>query len=101
VLAAALAATLPEWRFALPSGGLSLWVAIDRSSTALAAAAEAAGVRVVPGPRFGTDGALERYLRLPFVVAPAQLEEAVRRLERAIADVGGRVADARRLDLVV
>lgn len=100
-LAAALETTLPDWRFALPPGGLSLWVAIDRSSTALAAAAEAEGVRIVPGPRFGTDGALERYLRLPFVVPPAQLQEAVHRLERAIAGSAGHASDARRLDLVV
>ncbi|HVV56732.1 MAG TPA: PLP-dependent aminotransferase family protein [Gaiellaceae bacterium] len=100
-LAAALETTLPEWTFALPPGGLSLWIAIDRSNTALAAAAEAEGVRIVPGPRFGTDGALERYLRLPFVLPPAQLEEAVERLGRAASSTAAAAGGARRLDLVV
>lgn len=100
-LAGALEATLPEWSFALPPGGLSLWIGVDRSSTALAAVAEAEGVRIVPGPRFGTDGALERYLRLPFVLPPAQLEEAVERLGRAVTGTAAPARDARRLDLVV
>jgi DNA-binding transcriptional MocR family regulator len=100
-LAAALEATLPDWSFALPPGGLSLWIAIDRSSTALATAAEAEGVRIVPGPRFGTDGTLERYLRLPFVLPPAQLEEAVERLGRAAGRPVERPESSARLELVV
>jgi bifunctional pyridoxal-dependent enzyme with beta-cystathionase and maltose regulon repressor activities len=41
----------------------------------------------VPGPRFGVDGTLERFLRLPFVLPPATLREAVSRLAAAAGDV--------------
>jgi bifunctional pyridoxal-dependent enzyme with beta-cystathionase and maltose regulon repressor activities len=41
----------------------------------------------VPGPRFGIDGTLERFLRLPFVLPPATLREAVTRLAQAAEDV--------------
>jgi DNA-binding transcriptional MocR family regulator len=82
-LIAALEAELPAWRFRRPDGGLSLWVELDASSTALARAAEAEDVRIAPGPRFGTGGTLERYLRLPFVLPETELVEAVRRLARA------------------
>ena len=65
------ARTLPEWRFAVPAGGLSLWVELDAPrSTALAAIADRYGLRLAAGPRFGVDGAFERFLRLP--VQPAR-----------------------------
>ena len=38
-------------------------------SSALSRAAEDVGVRLAPGPRFGLDGTLERFLRLPFTLA--------------------------------
>lgn len=80
-LVAALRSELPEWRFAVPSGGMSLWAELDGPvSSALSRAAEDLGVRLAPGPRFGVDGTLERFLRLPFALAPADLAEAVRRL---------------------
>ena len=74
---------LPGWQLLPPQGGLSAWVALDCSSTALAAAAAEEGVRIPPGPRFGTDGALERFVRFPFALPPAQLREAASRLARA------------------
>ncbi len=86
-LADALADELPGWTFAPPDGGLCLWAALDRSSTSLVGPAARAGVRIVPGPRFGIDGTLERFLRLPFVLPPATLREAVTRLARAAEDV--------------
>lgn len=76
-------AGLDGWRLLPPEGGLSAWVSLDCSSTALAAAAAEEDVRIVPGPRFGTDGALERFVRLPFTLSPAQLREAATRLARA------------------
>jgi DNA-binding transcriptional MocR family regulator len=80
-LAAAVQATLPTWRFAVPAGGLSLWVELDAPrSSALAAVADGHGVRVAAGPRFGVDGAFERFVRLPFNLPEAQLETAVQRL---------------------
>jgi DNA-binding transcriptional MocR family regulator len=94
----ALTEELADWTFTLPDGGLCLWVGLDRSSTSLVGPAGQAGVRIVPGPRFGIDGTLERFLRLPFVLPPATLREAVSRLAVAAADVprfaevGGDVA---------
>ena len=74
---------LPGWRLLPPQGGLSAWVALDCSSTALTTAAAEEGVRIVPGPRFGTDGALERFVRFPYALPSAQLQEATARLARA------------------
>jgi len=80
-LEAALRRELPAWRWRTPQGGLSLWVELEhRSSSAMAEMAGAHGLRLAAGPRFGVDGALERYLRLPFVVPADGVDEAVRRL---------------------
>ncbi len=87
-LAAALRAEVPEWRFALPRGGMVLWVELDAPvSSALARSAEELGVRVAPGPRFGADGTMERFMRLPYTLPEADLVEAVRRLAAARADL--------------
>ncbi|MET7393249.1 PLP-dependent aminotransferase family protein [Dactylosporangium sp. NPDC005572] len=87
-LAAAMRAELPEWRFVLPRGGLVLWVELDAPvSSALARAAEELGVRVAPGPRFGADGTMERFLRMPYALPEDTLVEAVRRLASARADL--------------
>ncbi|MCI4061758.1 PLP-dependent aminotransferase family protein [Micromonospora sp. R77] len=77
----ALAQRLPDWRVTAPRGGVTLWVELDGPiSSALARAAEETGVRLAPGPRFGLDGTLERFLRLPFTLPAADLAEAVGRL---------------------
>jgi DNA-binding transcriptional MocR family regulator len=101
-LAAAVRATLPAWRFDLPPGGLSLWIELDAArSSALAAVADRHGVRVAAGPRFGVDGAFERFVRLPFNLPEALLAEAVERLAVAWHAVGGvRGADAPERSLV-
>ncbi|WP_028679093.1 MocR-like transcription factor YczR [Salinispora arenicola] len=81
VLLGALADRLPEWRVTVPHGGVTLWAELDGPiSSALARAAEQAGVRLAPGPRFGLDGTLERFLRLPFTLPVADLVEAVDRI---------------------
>ncbi|PZS17149.1 MAG: GntR family transcriptional regulator [Pseudonocardiales bacterium] len=80
-LLAALARELPQWRVTVPQGGLSLWAELDAPlSTPLTLLATQAGVVVVPGSRFGIDGTLERFLRLPFSLPAERLDEAVRRL---------------------
>ncbi|NHC15249.1 MocR-like transcription factor YczR [Motilibacter deserti] len=80
-LVAALAERLPAWRTRVPRGGMSLWVALDApGSTALAAAAPDAGLRLAPGPRFGIDGAFDRFVRLPFTPPEPVLVDAVDRL---------------------
>ncbi|WBB91835.1 PLP-dependent aminotransferase family protein [Verrucosispora sp. WMMC514] len=80
-LLGALASRLPEWRVTVPRGGVTLWAELDGPiSSALARAAEEVGVRLAPGPRFGLDGTLERFLRLPFTLPATDLVEAVGRI---------------------
>jgi DNA-binding transcriptional MocR family regulator len=80
-LTAALRHELPEWRFTEPQGGISLWAELDAPlSTPLTMLAAPAGVIVVPGSRFGVDGTLERFLRIPFALPEDRLELAVARL---------------------
>jgi DNA-binding transcriptional MocR family regulator len=87
-LVAALREHLPRWSYTLPAGGVCLWAELDAPvSTALAQAALAHGVRVAPGPRFGVDGTLERFLRLPYTLPPDELVDAVRRLATATGDL--------------
>jgi DNA-binding transcriptional MocR family regulator len=87
-----------DWRFGVPTGGLSLWVDLGAPvSTALAQAAEGHRLRLAAGPRFGPNGTLERNLRLPYILGEEDMVEAVRRLEAAKADLeagwtpGGKV----------
>ncbi|WP_405106158.1 PLP-dependent aminotransferase family protein [Micromonospora sp. NBC_01405] len=92
-LTGALAQRLPDWRVTVPRGGVTLWAELDGPiSSALARAAEEVGVRLAPGPRFGLDGTLERFLRLPFTLPAADLVDAVGRLAavRYDLDRGGR-----------
>jgi DNA-binding transcriptional MocR family regulator len=80
-LLAALARDLPAWQPTVPRGGISMWIELDAPlSTPLTLLAAQAGVIVVPGSRFGVDGTLERFLRVPFALPEAELDEAVRRL---------------------
>ncbi|GIF68033.1 GntR family transcriptional regulator [Asanoa ishikariensis] len=77
----ALAEHLPEWRVQTPHGGVTLWAELDGPiSSALARAAEEVGVRLAPGPRFGLDGTLERFLRLPYTLPEGDLIDAVKRI---------------------
>ncbi len=90
ILETALAEHLPLWTWTRPTGGLSLWVTLDRPlSSALAEAAERHGVHLAAGPRFGLDGTLERFVRLPFTMPEPDLREAVVRLAAANADLDG------------
>ena len=84
VLVSALRAELPAWRFSVPPGGLCLWVELDAPrSTALAALADRHGVRLGAGPRFGVDGAFERFVRIPYSLPADVLVDAVGRLSVA------------------
>jgi DNA-binding transcriptional MocR family regulator len=87
----ALREELPEWSFTVPQGGGSLWVRLDAPvATSLAEAAAAHGVRLAPGPWFGVEGTLERYLRLPFTQPPQVLADAVRRIAASRGSYGYR-----------
>jgi DNA-binding transcriptional MocR family regulator len=80
-LLAAVREQLPEWRVRVPRGGVTLWAELDGPiSSALSRAAEEVGVRLAPGPRFGLDGTLERFLRLPFTLPADDLTDAVKRI---------------------
>ena len=75
---AALDEQLPAWRYARPAGGLFVWARLPEPiSTSLSIQAREHDLQLTPGPRFGAAGLLERYLRLPFTLAPEQLERAV------------------------
>jgi DNA-binding transcriptional MocR family regulator len=89
-LVTALANELPEWRVTIPQGGLSLWAELPAAlSTPLCLLAAQAGVVIVPGSRFGVDGTLERFLRLPYALPPGQLADAVRRLAEVWRQLDG------------
>ncbi len=97
-LIAALARELPSWRVTTPTGGLSTWVELDAPlSTPLTLLAAQVGVHLVAGSRFGIDGTLERFLRIPYALAPGQLEDAVRRLALAWQQLDRSARPARQL----
>jgi DNA-binding transcriptional MocR family regulator len=89
-----LATWLPDIVAPCPGGGSSLWLTLpDRMSSRLTAAAARQGLVLTPGPRFFTSPVpvSERHLRLPFMLGPEVLTEAVRRLRRAYDEVTGNV----------
>ncbi|HEY3632008.1 MAG TPA: aminotransferase class I/II-fold pyridoxal phosphate-dependent enzyme, partial [Jatrophihabitantaceae bacterium] len=89
---------LPQWRVPVPNGGMSLWAELDAPlCTSLSLAAAQQGVQLVPGSRFGVDGTLERFLRIPFALPPEQLTEAVRRIALTWRRLDHSVAAARQL----
>jgi DNA-binding transcriptional MocR family regulator len=95
-LALALDERLPEWRYVLPPGGLFVWTELPSPiSTSLSLAASRRGLHITPGPRFAAGGLLERHLRLPFTLAPEQLERAVGILAELIPGEAGDAAGAK------
>jgi DNA-binding transcriptional MocR family regulator len=85
-----LAEHLPDWQPAPGKGGMSLWVRLPvPMSSALSAAASRMGLEIPPGPRFGVDGTLERFIRVPYTLPDEQLTAAVQLLARAWRSVTG------------
>ena len=79
-----IAGRLPGWQSERPDGGLSVWCRLPAPiSTALAVVAPDFGIRLAAGPRFGTGGAFEHHLRVPFTLPPGRLETAVAALRSA------------------
>lgn len=76
-----LAELFPDWRPTRPNGGLCLWADLGEPvSSRLAVAARRHDLLIAAGPRFGIDGAFERYLRLPFVLRRDRMDLALERL---------------------
>lgn len=81
---------LPDWQPLPGKGGMSLWVRLPAPmSSALSAAASRIGLEIPPGPRFGVDGTLERFIRVPYTLPDDQLVGAVELLARAWRSVTG------------
>ena len=81
---------------------MSLWVRLPAPmSTALSAAASRMGLEIPPGPRFGVDGTLERFIRVPYTLPEEQLTEAVELLARAWRSVTGAGAVSAEFGAVV
>ena len=88
-LCEALSELLPEARFVAPQGGYFLWVDLPRGTdvTRLFDAAARRGVHFVKGEDFVLEGG-ESSLRLAYSgVTPDEIEEGVRRLADAYAEV--------------
>jgi 2-aminoadipate transaminase len=91
LLAEALRTHLPEARFTEPAGGYFLWVELPDAvrSDAVVVAAAKRGVAVVKGADFLLTGG-EQSLRLAYASVPDhKIEEGVRLLAEAVAEVRG------------
>jgi DNA-binding transcriptional MocR family regulator len=84
------------WRLELPLGGLSAWAELpEGSSSVLADVAYGRGLMLIPGPRLSPDGALDRYLRLPYAQPADVIRGAAGRLERAWSEARDQFPAAR------
>lgn len=79
-----IATTFPDWHVPHVDGGITAWVSLGSAvSSQLALAARSHGLLVPAGPRFGLDGAFERFLRLPFSHSVEDTDRAVDALQSA------------------
>lgn len=93
LLEARLAEAFPGWHVPHVDGGIATWIGLGAPvSSQLALAARAQGLLIAAGPRFGIDGAFERYLRLPICLTPDTIDEAVQALSRAWLALPGTAA---------
>jgi len=100
VLAAELREKLPDWRFRLPAGGLSLWCELPRqAAAALAVEAERRGVVITPGSVFAPDGGLGSFVRLPYTRPVEELRATASVLQASwnALDDRGQVTDPVRI----
>lgn len=81
---------LPDWTASPCHGGMSMWMRLPAPmSSALSAAASRMGLVIPAGPRFGVDGTLERFIRVPFTQPEERLHESVTVLAQAWRNVTG------------
>jgi DNA-binding transcriptional MocR family regulator len=78
----------PDWTVPHVHGGLTIWAGLGSPvSSQLTLAARNEGLLLAAGPRFGLDGAFERFLRIPFGHSAEQTDRAVIALQAAWASV--------------
>ncbi|WP_285032400.1 PLP-dependent aminotransferase family protein [Mycolicibacterium sp. lyk4-40-TYG-92] len=81
---------LPDWTASPCHGGMSMWMRLPAPmSSALSAAASRMGLVIPGGPRFGVDGTLERFIRVPFTQPEERLHDSVAVLAQAWRSVTG------------
>lgn len=74
----------PYWDVPHVNGGLSTWVNLGVPvSSQLALAARNQGLLIASGPRFGIDGAFERFIRIPITYGVSETEQAIEALATA------------------
>jgi 2-aminoadipate transaminase len=95
-LCEALRENLPDARFVDPEGGYFLWVELPRGTDAgqLSEAAARRGVQFVKGGDFVLEGAMDCFRLAYSGVNEAEIEEGVRRLADAYAEITGARAPA-------
>jgi 2-aminoadipate transaminase len=89
-LVAAMTEHLPDARFVTPEGGYFLWVDMPSGTDvdALFDAAAKRGVQIVKGSDFMLEGGDSSFRMAYSAVTPPQIEEGVRRLAEAYAEIG-------------
>lgn len=103
VITAGIARRFPDWVVPRIDGGVAAWINLGAPvSSQLALAARANGLLITAGPRFGLDGALDRFLRIPIGYPADTLERGLAALDQAWATVGRHpVAESQLLTDVV
>ncbi|GAA1967602.1 PLP-dependent aminotransferase family protein [Agromyces allii] len=85
-----VAELVPEWHVPHVDGGIVTWIGLDAPvSSQLVLAARQEGLIVTAGPRFGIDGAFERFLRVPICQPLEATDAALQALARAWRSLGG------------
>lgn len=78
------AENFPDWVVPRMHGGLAAWIGIGEPvSSALTLGARAEGLLIAAGPRFGLDGAFERFVRIPITYSEEETARAFAALSRA------------------
>jgi DNA-binding transcriptional MocR family regulator len=96
-LASALRSVLPDWKFTLPGGGLSMWCELPAAvGSSLVGVAQRNGVLLVAGSRFSPEGGLETFMRLPYTQDPDTLRHSVELLAASYGQLTERGPAARR-----
>lgn len=84
VLTEQISARMPSWSLSAAEGGACVWVDLGEPvSSRLCRHSARLGLRLVPGPRFGSPGVFERYVRLPFTEPEDRLIKGIALLHEA------------------